>query len=206
MVLTALTITLALVLQGQGATDTATPSKPKRPSAATVAADRAANEVVELRKTVETLTEQVKLLRSDLAAREEADAETLDSMRLLLVEERIARLKSELEDARARRRNGQARVDEFTERLRNIGPDMIMAGGIDREESERAVRAALGRALADAQNEVQQAEADISSLEREIATSDQWAAPLRKRVRTAAERHAAEAEQHADQDDDSQPQ
>jgi hypothetical protein len=183
MIATGMALVAALALfPAQGASRTRSAQKPKVEAPA-AAGEQKTPEVVELRKAVEALTAQIDRLRADIARREAADAATVDRLQVLLLDERAARLKREIADMRRLVQVAQNREDDLERRLENIDTELIVYGGLNRQDSERAIRASLTRQIQEEQREQQALLREQAALERELAATEREAAAVRARLR-----------------------
>src|SRR2546425_11583062 len=98
-------------------------------------------------------------------------------MDLLLNEERLAKVEDKIQDANDHKAQLDAREQEIARRSRNIQGEVVMRGGLRRDEAEAAIRNEFQRALDDAHN--QQA-----VYQQRLAELNEQAARLRARVET----------------------
>ena len=114
---------------------------------------------------------------------------------MVQLEEGIARLKRELAEIRARLRAAHGREDDARLRLANIDAQLIVAGGVNRQESERVLRSALTRQIDEATEEQTAAERDVARLAEAIALAEREADALRARLQDASPPASERAEQ-----------
>jgi hypothetical protein len=174
-----------LLLPPQGAPPARGAQRP-RTTAPTGAPEKAQSEVLELRRAVEALSAQIELLRKDLARRDVSDAATVDRIQLLILDERAARLEGEIADVQRRVQAAQAREADAKRRMENIDTELILYGGLNRDDSERAIRASLTRQVQEAQREQRALLQEQAGLEQDLAEARREAVALRARLRASA--------------------
>ena|SRR5437660_5376684 len=188
MMMTALSISIAAVMLSissfaQEPLRQDVPPKP-RPSRATQ--KPAASEIAEkpdaasesneaLRRSLNELSTQINSLGEELRAFARETQHTSAFMELLLSEDRLSKLEDKIQEASDRKTQLDAREQEINRRMRNIPNELVLRGGLRRDEAEAAIRADLQRALED--THTQQATAQ----QRLVELNDQ-AARFRARV------------------------
>lgn len=194
--LTATVLTAALALGMQSGTGSG-PRRERageRQPASSPARRSASQQIGELQNSVKLLEAELRSLRREMS-RERTDAvSAADLQRLNLLEQREERLEDRLDYARNRLRNAQARETDLQRRLDNIDSERIVYGGINREDSERAVRNYLDREIVRAREEVAGAEREVSRLEVELDRARAAAEALRRKLRLTPEDIEAEQE------------
>jgi hypothetical protein len=184
---------LALFAQAQGPVGSraAQRERARQQAAAEEAAARAARDIAEMRDAVEGMASEMRLLRRELAVRAASDRRVRDIAQLLQVEESLARLKREQAETRARLRAAHAREDSARLRLANIENEIIGAGGVNRDETERVIREAIDRQINDAVAEQQAHERDVERLQESIDLAEAQAARARARLQELADEEPA---------------
>jgi predicted RNase H-like nuclease (RuvC/YqgF family) len=90
--------------------------------------------LAKLSTQIDSLAEEVKLLRR-------ATERNSQTMELLLYEERLAKLEEKLDAAIERKAELDAREQDIQRRMRNIQQEVMLRGGLRRDEVESALRA-----------------------------------------------------------------
>lgn len=116
------------------------------------------------------LTDEIRNLRRET----ERNSETME---LLLNEDRLAKVEDKIQDAVAQRAQLDAREQDILRRMRNIQGELVLRGGLRRDESEAAIRSELQRGLDEVHTQQ-------SSSQQRIADLNEQAARLRARVET----------------------
>ena len=179
------------------------PPKQERPRAARPA-QRPAQETVEkpesepvtetteevLRKTLTGLSDQMGALTSEVQKlRREMERSSL-TLELLLNEERLARVEEKIEDALDSKFQLDLREQELQRRMRNIQQEVLLRGGLRREEAENALRQDLQRALEDVKNQQAAYQQRVSELQAQATRLRQRVETLRQRLEPAESKPA----------------
>jgi len=175
-------LSLTLLLGGQGAPRPQTPQS--RPGAPAQAASQpsTSSDTAKLQRAVSDLVREVRLLREDLALRQIADEFTIGQLRLMLLDERIARLDREQSDLQARLSAAIATERDLQRRLDNIDTELILYGGLNREDSRRAITTSLTEQLNRAREEEQRLRVRAVAIGRELTAANQEAETLRAKL------------------------
>ncbi|MEK6407838.1 MAG: hypothetical protein AABN34_12820 [Acidobacteriota bacterium] len=128
-----------------------------------------------MRRALTNLSTQLGLLTDELQMMRRETERNSAIMELLLNEDRLAKLEDKIQDAADRKAQLDAREQELGRRMRNIQGELLLRGGLRRDEAEAAIRSELQRALDDVHN--QQA-----GYQQRIADLNEQAARLRARV------------------------
>jgi len=96
--------------------------------------------IADLSHQVEKLGEEVRLLRRD------AQHNSL-TLELILSEERLERLETRLQETLDNKSQLDAREADIQRRMKNIQGELVLRGGLRRDESEAAIRSELQRGL-----------------------------------------------------------
>jgi chromosome segregation ATPase len=212
--LTSLTLAFALLLPAQAppAGRPARRDRTRAPSVAseamaraTEAAERTTREVSEMRRAVEAMADEVRLLRREMSARTRADRRVRGASQLLQLEESLARLKRELATTRERLRAAQGREDSARLQLANIDNEIIGAGGVNRADTERAIREALNRQINAAQEDQRTHERDAERLAGTIEMAENEANLARERLAELPESTSDQPEAEVPSDRDEPP-
>jgi chromosome segregation ATPase len=120
--------------------------------------------------------EQVHLLAAEIRKLRRSTERNSMTMELLLLEERLARLEDKIESTEYRRVDLDASERNLQYRLDNIQQELILRGGLNRDESEAAIRNQLNSSIQDVHN--QQA-----ASQKRLADAQAEASRLRSRIK-----------------------
>jgi chromosome segregation ATPase len=183
----AIVVGLATLLAGQGASRQ--PATPRAAQASRAeSAQKADSGSARLSEAIETLSREVRQLRDQLALRDVADEFTVGQLRLMLLDERIARLEGERADLQARATAVAANERELNRRLGDIDTELVLYGGLNREESRRAITTSLTEQLNRAQEEQQRLRTRAGAVGAEVARARDEAEALRSHLSALARR------------------
>ena len=101
----------------------------------------------QMRQTLDRLVTELKSLAAEVQRLRRATDRNAQNMELLLSEERLARLEDRIQDATDRKPQLDAREQDLQRRMRNIPNELLVRGGMRREEAEAAAKADLQKAL-----------------------------------------------------------
>jgi len=128
-----------------------------------------------MRRAIANLSTQIGLLADEMQKlRRETDRNS-GIMELLLNEDRLAKLEDKIQDAANNKAQLDAREQDIQRRTRNIQGELLLRGGLRRDEAETAVRSELQRALEDIRAQ------QLASQQR-FAELNEQAARLRARI------------------------
>ena len=113
--------------------------KPSQPTEADQAMQRA---ITSLSTQIGLLNDEVRRLRLETERNSQM-------MELLLNEDRLAKLEEKIQEAADHKAQLDAREQEIARRSRNIQGELVMRGGLRRDEAEAAIRSDLQRSLDD---------------------------------------------------------
>jgi len=134
-----------------------------------------------MRRALTNLSTQIGLLTDELRRMRRETERYSGTMELLLNEDRLAKLEDKIQDAADHKAQLDAREQEIGRRLRNIQGELVLRGGLRRDETETAIR-----------NELQRAMEDVRSqqlvYQQRIAELNEQASRLRARVETLRKR------------------
>lgn len=128
-------------------------------------------------RALTNLSEQIGLLNDELRKLRRDTDRNSGMMELLLNEDRLAKLEDKIQETQDHKVQLDAREQELVRRSRNIAAELVLRGGLRREESEAAIRADIQRALDDVHNQ------QAASQQRVVELTEQ-AARLRARIET----------------------
>ncbi|HYV04115.1 MAG TPA: hypothetical protein VFB82_06005 [Blastocatellia bacterium] len=101
----------------------------------------------QMRQTLDRLVTELKSLAAEVQRLRRATDRNAQNMELLLSEERLARFEDRLQEATDRKPLLDAREQDLQRRMKNIPNELLMRGGMRREEAEAAAKADLQKAL-----------------------------------------------------------
>jgi len=164
---------LAITVSAAGQAFAQEQPRPPRP-ARQPAQEQAAEPVPEttedaLRRTLTTLADQMGSLTTEVKRlRREMERSSL-TLELLLNEERLARVEEKIEAALDSKFQLDSREQEIQRRMRNVQQEVLLRGGLRREEAENALRAELQRVLEDVRNQQSAYQQRVSELQAQAA-------------------------------------
>jgi hypothetical protein len=106
-----------------------------------------------MRRAIANLSTQIGLLTDEMRMLRLDTQRNSIMMELLLNEDRLARVEDKMQDAVNSKAQLDAREQDIARRSRNIQGELLLRGGLRRDEAEAAIRADLQRALDDAHNQ-----------------------------------------------------
>lgn len=117
--------------------------KPVQPTEADRAMERA---ITGLSTQIGLLNDEVRKLRRETERNSEM-------MELLLNEDRLTKLEDKLQQAADHKAQLDAREQDLGRRARNVQAELVLRGGLRRDEAEAAIRSDIQRALEDVHNQ-----------------------------------------------------
>ena len=130
-----------------------------------------------MRRAITNLSTQIGLLADEMRRLRRETERNSGMMELLLDEDRLAKVEDKIQDANNNKAQLDAREQDVQRRMKNIQGELVLRGGLRREEAEAAIRSELQRALDDVRSQ------QIAYQQR-IAELNEQAARLRARVET----------------------
>jgi hypothetical protein len=130
-----------------------------------------------MRQALTNLSTQIGLLTDELRMMRRETERNSGTMELLLNEDRLTKLEDKIQDAVDHKAQLDGREQEIGRRLRNISGEVVLRGGLRRDETEAAIRNELQRALEDVRSQQ-------SIYQQRIAELNEQASRLRARVET----------------------
>lgn len=128
-----------------------------------------------MRRAITSLSAQIGLLTDEMKKLRRETERNSGMMELLLNEDRLAKVEDKLQEAANNKAQLDAREQDLQRRMRNIQGEVLMRGGLRRDEAEAAIRLELQRALEDIRTQ------QIASQQR-VAELNEQATRLRARV------------------------
>lgn len=144
--------------------------------------------ITKLSTQIDSLTDEVKLLRK-------ATERNSQTMELLLYEERLAKVEEKLDAAIDRKAELDAREQDIQRRMRNIQQEVMLRGGLRREDVETALRAEYQRALEDVKNQQALYQQRIPELQAQVSRLRARVEALRKKIERAEEKTEQQQQQ-----------
>jgi len=128
-------------------------------------------------RTLSSLSTQIGALTDELKKMRRETERNSTMLELLINEERLAKLEDKIQDAIDRKVQLDAREQEIGRRSRNIQGELVLRGGLRRDEAEAAIRADLQKALEDVRTQQ-------TTYQQRVAELNDQATRLRTRVET----------------------
>jgi len=130
-----------------------------------------------MRRAITNLSAQIGLLTDEMRRLRRETERNSGMMELLLNEDRLAKVEDKIQDTVNNKAQLDAREQDIQRRMRNIQGELILRGGLRRDEAEAAIRSELQRALEDIRTQ------QVANQQR-VAELNEQAARLRARVET----------------------
>ena len=130
-----------------------------------------------MRRAITNLSTQIGLLADEMRRLRRETERNSGMMELLLNEDRLAKVEDKIQDANNNKAQLDAREQDVQRRMKNIQGELLLRGGLRREEAEAAIRSELQRALDDVRSQ------QVANQQR-IAELNEQAVRLRARVET----------------------
>jgi hypothetical protein len=140
-----------------------------------------------MRRTLGELSAQVGQLTAELRKLRRDNERNTDAMQLLLYEERLAKVEEKAQDAVDYKIQLDAREADLQRRLANIQQEVILRGGLRRDEAEKAIRAEFQRALDDIHTQQSNYQQRIAELQAQAVRLRARVEALRKKVERTEE-------------------
>jgi chromosome segregation ATPase len=140
------------------------------------------------RNAISLLTEQITALNAELKKLRLETRRNSETMQLLLYEERLARIEEKVEEAMDHKAQLDAREQELQRRMRNIQQEVMLRGGLRRDEAEAALRAEFQRALEDVRNQQSTYQQRIAELQAQATRMRARVEALRKKLEPSDEK------------------
>jgi hypothetical protein len=102
-----------------------------------------------MRRAIANLSAQIGLLTDEMRMLRQDTQRNSAMMELLLNEDRLVKVEDKIQDAANSKAQLDAREQDIARRSRNIQGELLLRGGLRRDEAEAAIRADLQRALDD---------------------------------------------------------
>lgn len=102
-----------------------------------------------MRRAITNLSTQIGLLTDEMRKLRRETGRNSGMMELLLNEDRLAKVEDKIQDVNNNKAQLDAREQDIQRRMRNIQGELLLRGGLRRDEAEAAIRGELQRALDD---------------------------------------------------------
>lgn len=181
---------LALATAGFAQEPTGQPSRPARQT------QKPANELQEkpdteraplspdetMRRAASTLSTQMDSLTKEMRLLRKATERNSMLIELLLYEERLAKVEEKLDAAIMLKTDLDAREADLQRRMKNIQQEVMLRGGLRRDEVEAALKADIQRALEDVKTRQTLQQERIAELQAQVARLRARVEALRKKL------------------------
>ena len=145
-----------------------------------------------MRRAITNLSTQIGLLADEMRNLRRETERNSWIMELLLNEDRLAKVEDKIQDANNDKAQLDARELDIQLRLKNIQRELILRGGVRRDESEAAIRSEFQRALDDIRSQQVINQQRIADLNGQAARFRARAEALRKKLEFIDEKNEKE--------------
>lgn len=135
-----------------------------------------------MRHAISNLSTQIGLLADEMRKLRRQTERNSETMELLLNEDRLAKLEDKIQDAVNYKMQLDAREQDIQRRMRNIQGEVLLRGGLRRDEAEGAIRVELQRALEDVRSQQTAHHQRVAELNEQATRLRARVEALRKRV------------------------
>lgn len=135
-----------------------------------------------MRRILTDLSTQINSLADELRMFRRETERTSRLMELLLSEDRLSKLEDKIQEAADRKAQLDAREQEITRRTRNIPNELVLRGGLRRDEAEAAIRSELQRSLDDVHSQQAISQQRLGELNEQAARFRARIEALRKKL------------------------
>ena len=135
-----------------------------------------------MRQALTNLSTQIALLTEEMQRLRSQTERNSGTMELLLSEDRLSKAEEKIQEATSYKAQLDAREQDIQRRMRNIQGELILRGGIRRDESEAAIRSELQRALEDIRSQQAAHQARLAELVEQATRLRTRVESLRKRL------------------------
>src|SRR5262252_5960745 len=129
----------------------------------------------QMTRALTSLSTQISVLTDELKKLRKETERNAGMMELLLNEDRLARVEDKIQAAQDYKAQLDIREQDFLRRQKNIQTEVVMRGGLRRDEAEAAIKAELQRGLEDTRNQQ-------LTYQQRIAELNEQATKLRARI------------------------
>jgi hypothetical protein len=135
-----------------------------------------------MRQALTNLSTQIGLLAEEMKKLRRQTERNSGTMELLLNEDRLAKAEDKIQEATNYKAQLDAREQDIQRRMRNIQGELLLRGGLRRDESEAAIRSELQRALEDVRSQQAAQQARLAELVEQATRLRTRVESLRKRL------------------------
>ena len=135
-----------------------------------------------MRRSLTDLSTQINLLAEELRIFRRETERTSRLMELLLSEDRLSKLEDKIQETADRKAQLDAREQEINRRMRNIPNELMLRGGLRRDEAEAAIRNELQRSLEDVHSQQAISQQRLGDLNEQAARFRARVETLRKKL------------------------
>lgn len=141
-----------------------------------------------MRRSLDDLSAQINQLTTEVQRLRRENERNSDVMQLLLYEERLAKVEEKIQQAIDYKMQLDAREADIQRRSRNIQQEVMLRGGLRRDEAEAAIRAEFTRALEDIHTQQSNYQQRIAELQAQAVRLRTQVETLRKKVERTEEK------------------
>jgi len=164
--------------------------RPTRPSQKTVSEPQEKTDIERepsssdemMRRAMSSLSTQMDSLTKEMRLLRKATERNSMLIELLLYEERLAKVEEKLDAAIMLKTDLDARESDLQRRMKNIQQEVMLRGGLRRDEVEAALKADIQRALEDVKTRQTLQQDRISELQAQVARLRARVEALRKKL------------------------
>jgi hypothetical protein len=135
-----------------------------------------------MRQALTNLTTQIGLLTEEMQRLRRQTERNSGIMELLLNEDRLAKVEDKIQEATNYKAQLDAREQDIQRRMKNIQGELLLRGGLRRDESEAAIRSELQRALEEVRSQLAAHQARLAELVEQATKLRTRVEFLRKRL------------------------
>jgi hypothetical protein len=106
-----------------------------------------------MNRALTNLSTQISVLTDELRKLRKETERNAGMMELLLNEDRLSKVEDKIQAAHDIKAQIDAREQDYLRRQKNIPTEVVMRGGLRRDEAEAAIKAELQRGLEDVRNQ-----------------------------------------------------
>jgi hypothetical protein len=138
-----------------------------------------------MRRAITNLSSQIGLLADELRKLRRETERNSGTMELLLNEDRLAKVEDKILEASNNKAQLDAREQDIQRRMKNIQGEVLLRGGLRRDETEAAIRTDLQRALDDVRSQQSAQQKYLAELVEQSVRLRTRVEALRKKIEIA---------------------
>lgn len=135
-----------------------------------------------MRRAITDLSTQIGLLTGEMRKLRRETERNSGTMELLLTEDRLSKLEDKIQETADRKAQLDAREQEINRRMRNIPNELMLRGGLRRDEAEAAIRSEIQRSLDDVHSQQAISQQRLGELNEQAARFRSRVETLRKKI------------------------